>query len=95
MDFKKTRIKQIETALKTTQERFNSLIENDSEALEDFKVQAVAEGLKLLDNYFESLRNEDDPDIEKLRKKHNELLDFIGKNSVEHWSVLEEGCEGL
>jgi hypothetical protein len=84
MDFKKTRIKQIETALKTTQERFNSLIENDSEALEDFKVQAVAEGLKLIDNYFESLRNEDDPDIEKLRKKHNELLDFIGKNSVEH-----------
>jgi len=84
MDFKKTRIKQIETALKTTQERFNSLIENDSEALEDFKVQAVAEGLKLLDNYFESLRNEDDPDIEKLRKKHNELLDFIEKNSVEH-----------
>ncbi len=84
MNFKKTRVKQIETALKTTQERFNSLIENDSEALEDFKVQAVAEGLKLLDNYFESLRNEDDPDIEKLRKKHNELLDFIGKNSVEH-----------
>lgn len=84
MNFKKTRVKQTETALKTTRERFNSLIENDSEALEDFKVQAVAEGLKLLDNYFESLRNEDDPDIEKLRKKHNELLDFIGKNSVEH-----------
>lgn len=84
MDFKKTRVKQIETALKTTRERFNSLIENDSEALEDFKVQAVSESLKLLDNYFESLRNEDDPDIEKLRKKHNELLNFIGENSVEH-----------
>ena len=84
MDFKKTRVKQIETALKTTRERFNNLIENDVEALEDFKVQAVAEGLKILDDYFESLRNEDDPDIEKLRKKHNELLNFIGENSVEH-----------
>jgi len=84
MDFKQTRIKQIETALKTTRERFQMLLKNDVEALEDFKVQAVAEGLKLLDNYFESLRNEEEPEIEKLRKKHNELLDFIGKNSVEH-----------
>lgn len=84
MDFKKTRIKQIETALKTTRERFQRLLENDVEALEDFKVQAVAEGLKLIDNYFESLRNEEEPEIEKLRKKHNELLDFIGENSVEH-----------
>ena len=95
MDFKKTRVKQIETALKTTRERFNSLLENDVEALEDFKVQAVAEGLKILDDYFESLRNEDDPDIEKLRKKHNELLDFIGENSVEYWLVLEKEFEGL
>lgn len=83
MNFKKTRIKQIETALRTTEERFQSLIENDFEEIEEFKVQAVAEGLNLIDNYFESLKNDEDPEIEKLRKKHNELLDLISKNSLE------------
>lgn len=82
MNFKKTRIKQIETALRTTEERFQSLIENDFEEIEEFKVQAVAEGLNLIDNYFESLKNDTDPEIEKLRKKHNELLDLISKNSL-------------
>lgn len=82
MNFKKTRIKQIETALRTTEERFQSLIENDFEEIEEFKVQAVAEGLNLIDNYFESLKNDKDPEIEKLRKKHNELLDLISKNSL-------------
>ena len=66
MNFKKTRIKQIETALRTTEERFQSLIENDFEEIEEFKVQAVAEGLNLIDNYFESLKNDTDPEIEKL-----------------------------
>lgn len=83
MDFKKTRIKQIETALKTTRERVNNVIENDVEALEDFKIQAIKEGLNLLDNYFESLRNEDEPDIEKLRKKHNELIEFIANAEIQ------------
>lgn len=82
MNFKKTRIKQIETALRTTEERFQSLIKNDFEEIEEFKVQAVAEGLNLIDNYFESLKNDTDPEIEKLRKKHNELLDLISKNSL-------------
>jgi uncharacterized protein (UPF0305 family) len=83
LDFKKTRIKQIETALKTTRERVNNVIENDVEALEDFKIQAIKEGLNLLDNYFESLRNEDEPDIEKLRKKHNELIEFIANAEIQ------------
>ena len=53
MDFKKTRVKQIETALKTTRERLNSLIEKDSKGLEYFKVNAVAEEIKLIDIFFE------------------------------------------
>ncbi|MFW5794682.1 MAG: hypothetical protein ACOCV1_04270 [Bacillota bacterium] len=82
MNFKETRIKQIETALRTTEERFKSLIENDFKEIEEFKVQAVAEGLNLIDNYFESLKNDKDPEIEQLRKKYNELLDLISKKSL-------------
>ncbi|MFW6027016.1 MAG: hypothetical protein ACOCRX_11835 [Candidatus Woesearchaeota archaeon] len=83
MDFKKTRIKQIETALKTLNERFNSLVENDFEEIEDFKVQAVAEGMNLLDNYFESLKNDEDPEVEELRRKYNELMDSMsGHNPI-------------
>jgi len=84
MDFKETRIKQIETALKTTRERYQRLLENDVEAIEDLKVQAVAEGLNLIDSYFESLKNNEEPEIEKLRKKHNELLLYMGRNSTDH-----------
>lgn len=86
MNFKETRIKQIETALKTTEERFQSLIDNDFEEIEEFKVQAVAEGLNLIDNYFESLKNDEDPEIEKLRKKHNQLLDLISENSFGNYN---------
>lgn len=81
MDFKKTRIKQIETALKTLNERFNSLVENDFEEIEDFKVQAVAEGMNLIDNYFESLKNDQDPEVEKLRRKYNELMDSMSEHN--------------
>jgi hypothetical protein len=77
MDFKETRIKQIETALKTTRERFRSLAENDFKEIEDFKVQAVADAINLLDNYFESLKNDEDPEVEKLRKEYNKLLESI------------------
>jgi hypothetical protein len=77
MDFKETRIKQIETALKTTRERFKSLAENDFKEIEDFKVQAVADAMNLLDNYFESLKNDEDPEVEKLRKEYNNLLESI------------------
>jgi hypothetical protein len=77
MDFKETRIKQIETALKTTRERFKSLAENDFKEIEDFKVQAFADAMNLLDNYFESLKNNEDPEVEKLRKEYNNLLESI------------------
>lgn len=81
MDFKKTRIKQIETALKTLNERFNSLAENDFEEIEDFKVQAVAEGMNLIDNYFESLKNDDDPQVEELRKEYNKIMDRMSNHN--------------
>lgn len=80
MDFKKTRIKQIETALETTRERFKSLAENDFKEIEDFKVQAVADAMNLLDNYFESLKNDEDPEVEKLRKEYNKLLELIDEH---------------
>jgi ElaB/YqjD/DUF883 family membrane-anchored ribosome-binding protein len=80
MDFKETRVKQIETALKTTRERFRSLAENDFKEIEDFKVQAVADAMNLLDNYFESLKNDEDPEVEKLRKEYNKLLESIDEH---------------
>jgi hypothetical protein len=80
MDFKETRIKQIETALKTTRERFRSLAENDFKEIEDFKVQAVADAINLLDNYFESLKNDEDPEVENLRKEYNKLLESIDEH---------------
>lgn len=80
VDFKKTRIKQIETALETTRERFKSLAENDFKEIEDFKVQAVADAMNLLDNYFESLKNDEDPEVEKLRKEYNKLLELIDEH---------------
>jgi len=79
MDFKKTRIKQIEVALETTRKRFKSLAENNFEELEDFKVQAVADGLNLLDDYFESLKNNEEPDVENLRREYNRLMDEMSK----------------
>jgi hypothetical protein len=50
--------------LKTTRERFRSLAENDFKEIEAFKVQVVADAKNLLDNYFESLNNNEDPEIE-------------------------------
>lgn len=82
MDFKETRVKQIETALKTTNERFKRLAENDFEELEDFKVQAVADGLNLLNEYFDSLINEEEPKVEELRKEYNKLLDRISNHKA-------------
>jgi hypothetical protein len=79
MDFKKTRIKQIEVALETTRKRFKSLAENNFEEIEDFKVQAVADGLNLLDDYFESLKNNEDPDVENLKREYNRLMDEMSK----------------
>jgi hypothetical protein len=79
MDFKKTRIKQIEVALETTRKRFKSLAENNFEELEDFKVQAVADGLNLLDDYFEGLKNNEDPDVENLKREYNRLMDEMSK----------------
>jgi hypothetical protein len=81
MDFKKTRIKQIETALKTLNERFQSLADNEFEEVEEFKVQAVANGMNLVDNYFESLKNDKDPQVEELRKEYNKLLDRMSNHN--------------
>jgi len=80
VNFKETRIKQIETALETTRERFKSLAENDFKEIEEFKVQAVADAINLLDNYFESLKNDEDPEVEKLRVEYNKLLESIDEH---------------
>jgi len=80
MDSKETRIKKIESELKTTREKFKSLAENNFKEIEDFKVQAVADVINLLDDYFESLKNGEDPEVEKIRVEYNRLLESIDEH---------------
>jgi len=80
MDSKETRIKKIESELKTTREKFKSLAENNFKEIEDFKVQAVADVINLLDDYFESVKNGEDPEVEKIRVEYNRLLESIDEH---------------
>jgi hypothetical protein len=77
MNFKKIRIKQIEIALETTRKRLSSLKTNNFEEIEDFKARALAEGVNLLDDYFESIKNDESNEVENLRREYNKLLDSI------------------
>ena len=78
--------------MKTTRERFRSLAENDFKEIEAFKVQVVADAKNLLDNYFESLKNNEDPEVEKLIVKHNNFLELIDGISWFNLNLIQRVC---
>lgn len=75
MDFKETRIKQIETGLETLRDKFKVLKNNDFKELEDIKILAFVQGLELIENYFESLDSDDPIEVEELKAEYDKIME--------------------
>lgn len=74
MDFKKSRIKQIKTALETLRERFEAIKTNELKEIEDFKILSFVQNMNLLEDYFESLENEKSIEIETLKEEYQKII---------------------
>jgi hypothetical protein len=50
MEFKKTRVKQVLTAIKTVRESFKQLQEEQQDNIKDFYIMSINERLSMIDN---------------------------------------------
>lgn len=73
MDFKTSRIKQIQTALETLRERFQEIKINEFKEIKDLKILSFVENIELLEGYFESLEAEKSIEIEELKEEFKRI----------------------
>jgi hypothetical protein len=80
MEFKKTRVKQVLTAIKTVRESFKQLEEEQQYNIKDFYMMSINERLSMIEGYLQSLEKF------KLAKsgqgKTIDLISSIAKNKL-------------
>jgi len=74
MDFKKTRVKQIITAIKTTKENFQQLESEQVEDIKHFYLMSIENKLNMIQDYLQSLANDQPDELDKLQADYNNLL---------------------
>jgi len=74
MDFKRTRVKQIITAVKTVKDSFKQLQNEEVDNIKDFYLLSIESRLNMIQDYLESLNNYQVDDLDKLQADYNNLL---------------------
>ena len=74
MDFKRTRVKQIITAVKTVKDSFKQLQNEEVDNIKEFYLMSIESRLNMIQDYLESLNNYQVDDLDKLQADYNNLL---------------------
>ena len=74
MDFKRTRVKQIITAVKTVKDSFKQLQNEEVDNIKEFYLLSIESRLNMIQDYLESLNNYQVDDLDKLQTDYNNLL---------------------
>ena len=74
MDFKRTRVKQIITAVKTVKDSFKQLQNEEVDNIKEFYLLSIESRLNMIQDYLESLNNYQVDDLDKLQADYNNLL---------------------
>lgn len=74
MEFKKTRVKQIITAIKTVKESFQQLEAEKVDNIKDFYFMSIENRLNMIEDYLKSLADHQPEELDKLQADYNNLL---------------------
>lgn len=74
MDFKRTRVKQIITALEGVKKSFQQLESEKADNIRDFYLMSIENQLNMVEDYLNSLNNYQVDDLDKLQADYNNLL---------------------
>jgi uncharacterized protein YoxC len=74
MDFKRTRVKQIITAVKTVKDSFKQLQNEEVDDIKEFYLMSIKDNLNMIDDYLRSLAANEHDNIDKLQADYNNLL---------------------
>lgn len=74
MEFKKTRVKQIITAVKSVKESFQQLESEKVDNIKDFYFMSIENRLNMIEDYLKSLADHQPEELDKLQADYNNLL---------------------
>ena len=89
MEFKKTRVKQVLTAIKTVRESFKQLEEEQQDNIKDFYIMSINERLSMIEGYLQSLEHEQPEELDKLQADYNNLLGKYRGLQQRHHNIVE------
>jgi DNA mismatch repair ATPase MutS len=89
MEFKKTRVKQIITAIKTVRESFKQLEEEQQDNIKDFYIMSIKERLRMIEGYLQSLEHEQPEELDKLQADYNNLLGRYRGLQQRHKNIVD------
>lgn len=95
MDFKKTRVKQIITAIKTVKESFKQLEDEKVEDIKDFYLMSIENRLNMIEDYLESLNNYQPEELDKLQADYNNLLGRYRGLQQRHKNLIDNITDDL
>lgn len=89
MDFKKTRVKQIITAVRTVKKSFKQLQEEQQYNIKDFYLLSINERLKMIEEYMQSIESEQPEELNKLQADYNNLLNRYRGLQKRHQNIID------
>lgn len=93
MDFKKTRVKQIKTALDTVKKSFKELQQQELDNIKCFYIESINSRLNMIDRYLNSLVDDQSKEIEQLQSEYNSLrrkhTNLVNKLNDDKFKIFE------
>ncbi|MTI82173.1 MAG: hypothetical protein FH758_15135 [Firmicutes bacterium] len=93
MDFKKTRVKQIKTALDTVKKSFKELQQQELDNIKSFYIESINSRLNMIERYLNSLVNDQSKEIEQLQAEYNSLrrkhTNLVNKLNDDKFKIFE------
>lgn len=89
MDFKKTRVKQIITALEGVKKSFEQLESEKADNIRDFYLMSIENQLNMVEDYLNSLNDYQVDDLDKLQADYNNLLARYRGLKIRHNNLVE------
>lgn len=93
LDFKKTRVKQIKTAIDTVKKTFKELQQQKFDNIKDFYIESIESRLNMIDRYLNSLDDDQLKEIEQLQSEYNSLrrkhTNLVNKLNDDKFKIFE------
>jgi DNA mismatch repair ATPase MutS len=90
MEFKKTRVKQIITAIKTVRESFQQLEAEKVDNIKDFYFMSIENRLNMIEDYLNSLADHQPEELDKLQADYNNLLAKYRALNKRHNNLVDD-----